>query len=298
MAEPHFIAVFDSGIGGLSILAEIRRLLPEVAVVTVADTAAFPYGDLPDEELIFRVEAIMDALTQVAPPDLAVIACNTASTIVLEPLRRKFSFPFVGCVPPVKPAGTLPRMNSVGASPRRDAIGLLATPATVGRAYTDALIRDFAGDSPVIRIGAPRLARLAEEALRGRPVPAGVIREELADFFDAQGHCLVDRVVLGCTHYPFLLPELTAALPAGVLWLDSGEAIARRVRQLLAEAPTSAPREAPLLAETALFTQEGDDLAALKPLLKDLGFKQSGVLSFPRGADVAGPLGTLTEIGT
>jgi glutamate racemase len=287
MAGSHFIAVFDSGIGGLSILAEIRRLLPEVAVVSVADTAAFPYGDLPDEELIFRVGVIMAVLAEVAPPDLAVIACNTASTIVLEPLRRKFSFPFVGCVPPVKPAGALPQLG---------AIGLLATPATAGRAYTDALIRDFAGDSPVIRIGAPRLARLAEEALRGKPVPAGVIREELADFFDAQGHCLVDRVVLGCTHYPFLLPELTAALPAGVLWLDSGEAIARRVRQLLAEAPASAPREAPLLAETALFTQEGDDLAALKPLLKDLGFKQSGVLPFPRGTGVAGPIQTLKPL--
>jgi glutamate racemase len=95
-----------------------------------------------------------------------------------------------------------------------------------------------------------------------------------------------------------LLPELTAALPAGVLWLDSGEAIARRVRQLLAEAPDSAPREAPLLAETALFTQEGDDLTALKPLLKNLDFKQSGILPFPRGADVAGPIEGLGLICT
>ena len=289
MAGPHYIAVFDSGIGGLSILAEIRRLLPEVAVVSVADTAAFPYGDLPDEELIFRVEAIMAALAEVAPPDLAVIACNTASTIVLEPLRRRFSFPFVGCVPPVKPAGAVPRAG---------AIGLLATPATVGRAYTDGLIRDFAGDSPVIRIGAPRLAHLAEETLRGRRAPPEVIREELADFFDAEGRCLVDRVVLGCTHYPFLLPELTAALPAGVLWLDSGEAIARRVRQLLAEAPDHTPREAPPLAETALFTREAGDLGALMPLLKELGFRQSGVLSFPRGAGVAGPVEALTAICT
>ena len=310
MAGPHFIVVFDSGIGGLSILAEIRRLLPEVAVVTLADTAAFPYGDLPDEELRHRVEAAIAALDAVAPPDLAVIACNTASTIVLEPLRARFAFPVVGCVPPVKPAGAATPQNGKGAARNgrmsipptsmsgASAIGLLATPATVGRAYTDGLIRDFAGDSAVIRIGAPRLAALAEETLRGRRAPPEVIREELAGFFDADGNCLVDRVVLGCTHYPFLLPELTAALPAGVLWLDSGEAIARRVRQLLAEMPAREKSDLPELAETALFTKEASDLADLNPVLRNLGFRRSGVLRFPRGAETAGPIERLAALYT
>jgi len=250
-------------------------------VVYLADTAAFPYGGLPDGELIGRVATIMAAIDAVAPPDLAVIACNTASTLVLAPLRARFRFPFVGCVPPVKPAGAAPK--------RAKAIGLLATPATVGRAYTDNLIRDFAGESPVIRIGAPRLAGLAEAALRGRPLPPGAVREELAAFFDAEGNCLVDRVVLGCTHYPFLLPELAAALPPEVLWLDSGEAIARRVRQLLAEVPPRRTENLPALAGTALFTQAAADTAELTPLLRELGFRRRGVLPFPRGAAEAGP---------
>jgi glutamate racemase len=222
----------------------------------------------------------MAALTKVAPPDLAVIACNTASTLVLEPLRARFDFPFVGCVPPVKPAG---------AAQARDgkAIGLLATPATVERPYTDNLIRAFAGDSPVIRIGAPGLARLAEAALRGRPLPPDAIREELAAFFDGAGQCLVDRVVLGCTHYPFLLPELAAALPADVLWLDSGEAIARRVRQLLAAVPERQATALPDMADSAVFTQGAADNAELAPLLRQLGFRQYGVMAFPRGADKA-----------
>ncbi len=287
MAHAPLIALFDSGLGGLSVLNHIRRALPEAAVVAVADGAAFPYGDLPEEEVIHRVTAVLARLETEGPPDLAVIACNTASTVVLDALRARFAFPIVGCVPPVKPAGTVPGKR---------AIGLLATPATVKRTYTDALIRDFAGSSEVIRLGAPNLARLAERAMRGHvPSPAD-IRAEVAEFFDRDGTCLVDRVVLGCTHYPLLLDQLKAALPGDVAWFDSGEAIARRVSHLLADRPKASSPTTHSLAHRMLFTLESDEIDSLRPFLLASGFRTSGLLTFPRGADQAGPIARLAAL--
>lgn len=287
MAHPPLIALFDSGLGGLSVLSHIRRASPEATVVAVADGAAFPYGDLPEAEVIHRVTAVLAKLETEGPPDLAVIACNTASTVVLDALRARFAFPIVGCVPPVKPAGTVPGKR---------AIGLLATPATVKRSYTDSLIRDFAGTSEVIRLGAPNLARLAEQAMRGHAPSPADIRAELAGFFKQDGTCLVDRVVLGCTHYPLLLDELEAALPADVAWFDSGQAIARRVNHLLVDRPRASSPTTHSLAHRMLFTKESDDLNSLRPFLLASGFRSSGLLSFPRGASQAGPVSQVSDL--
>lgn len=287
MAHPPLIALFDSGLGGLSVLNHIRRALPEAAVVAVADAAAFPYGDLPEAEVIHRVTAVLERLEAEGPPDLAVIACNTASTVVLDALRARFAFPIVGCVPPVKPAGTVPGKR---------AIGLLATPATVKRSYTDVLIRDFAGSSEVIRLGAPNLARLAEKAMRGHAPSPAEIRAEVAEFFDQNGTCLVDRVVLGCTHYPLLLDELMAALPDDVAWFDSGEAIARRVSHLLADRSKASSVDHQPLAHRMLFTQESGNIDRLRPFLLASGFRTSGLLTFPRGARKAGEIAMIAAL--
>jgi glutamate racemase len=252
-ARPRLI-VFDSGIGGLSILEEIRRTVPEAAVAYVADNAGFPYGNLPDAVLIDRIEAVLRALLALTPADAVVVACNTASTIALPAVRARFALPFVGCVPAIKPAAALSRTG---------AIGLLATPATVRRPYTSDLIDRFAPDCRVVRVGAARLAALAEGKLRGRPVDPAILREETADLF-APDPRPVDVVVLGCTHYPFLVEDLRAVAPPGVRWLDSGAAVARRTRDVLAALPAFAGAGTVLPDDVAIFTAppEGEDRLA------------------------------------
>lgn len=223
------LAVFDSGLGGLTVLAAIRRALPGVAVTYVADSAAFPYGPRPEAEVRARVVAVVgavlaDAAARDAPVDAVVIACNTASTAALEALRAAFpDVPFVGTVPAIKPAAEATRSG---------VIGLLATPGTVDRPYIDALAARFAAGRTLVRVGAPRLAALAEGKLRGTAPPVGAVAAEIAPLFDAPG---LDVVVLGCTHYPLLRPELQAAAPWPVAWLDSADAVARQAGRVLVD---------------------------------------------------------------
>lgn len=222
MMRPR-VLVFDSGFGGLSIAACLRRRLPGVDLVYVADTAFFPYGDQSSETVIGRSVDLIARPSRFAHVDLVVVACNTASTVVLPQLRSQFNAPVVGVVPAIKPAAKL-------TSNRR--IGILATPATIRRPYTDALIREFAPDCDVTRVGSPLLVRWAEARVAGNPVPRDELRDVLQPFADAD----VDTVVLGCTHYPLLIEELRETLPDVAHWVDSGEAIARRVAFLLKHA--------------------------------------------------------------
>ena len=154
--------VFDSGLGGLTVLRELARARPDLVLVYAADDAAFPYGRLGDGELVDRVCKVMERLIAEVKPDLVVIACNTASTLVLPVLRARFAIPFVGTVPAIKPACERSKTKRVS---------VLATPGTVRRDYTQELIREFAGDCKVTLVGSERLASLAESALRGRRWP-------------------------------------------------------------------------------------------------------------------------------
>lgn len=219
------VVVFDSGLGGLTVLEAIRRALPGVAVTYVADNAAFPYGPLSEATVSARVLAVIGTLLAREPVDAVVIACNTASTAALAALRTAFpAMPFVGTVPALKPAAQATRSG---------VIGLLATPGTVHRPYIDALAAEVAGGCWVVRVGAPRLATLAEGKLRGIAPPSGAVAAEIAPLFDDP---LLDVVVLGCTHYPLLRRELIAAAPRPVLWLDSADAVARQTARVLAGA--------------------------------------------------------------
>lgn len=219
------VAVFDSGLGGLTVLAAIRRTLPGVAVTYVADNAAFPYGPLSEAAVSARVLAVIGALLAREPVDAVVIACNTASTAALAALRAAFpAMPFVGTVPALKPAAQVTRSG---------VIGLLATPGTVHRPYIDALAADVAAGCRVVRVGAALLATLAEGKLRGVAPPPGAVAAEIAPLF---GDPLMDVVVLGCTHYPLLRPELIAAAPRPVPWLDSADAVARQAARVIAGA--------------------------------------------------------------
>ncbi|WP_111497502.1 glutamate racemase [Marinobacter bohaiensis] len=222
MSTPR-VLVFDSGVGGLSIAACLHAAMPSVSLTYLADTAGFPYGDQSEETVIARCVALIERLMAQEPVDLVVVACNTASTVVLPALRERLQVPVVGVVPAIKPAAAL-------SENRR--LGVLATPATVRRPYTEDLIQRFAADCEIVRVGHPGLVRWAEAKVGGRPVPLAELAEAVRPLADAG----VDTVVLGCTHYPLIRDELVQVLPEVRHWVDSGDAIARRVHYLLDEA--------------------------------------------------------------
>jgi len=228
VADAPTILVFDSGVGGLTVFREIVKARPDAAYVYLADDAGFPYGDQPEAALIPRIIAVIGKAIAEHKPDLVVIACNTASTLALAELRAKFSVPFVGTVPAIKPAC---------AQSRSKRIAVLGTQATVSREYTHALIRQFAAGCDVALVGSSHLAAYAEAELAGQPVADAAIKAEIAGCFsEAQGR-RTDTVVLACTHYPLLLKRLKANAPWPVDWLDPAPAIARRVADLLRDVP-------------------------------------------------------------
>lgn len=216
------VLVFDSGVGGLSVAACIHRALPGVELVYLADNAGFPYGGQPEPVVISRSCALIGECLRQFPCDVIVVACNTASTVVLPHLRAMTPVPVVGVVPAVKPAAAC----SVN---RR--IGLLATPATIQRRYLNELIAEFAQDCEIVRVGHPGLVCWAEQRVQGIEPPQAALDEAMMPLREAA----VDTVVLGCTHYPLLLPWLRKSLPQVTTWVESGEAIARRVGHLLAQ---------------------------------------------------------------
>lgn len=218
------ILVFDSGLGGLSVLRELVRARPDARFAYAADDAGFPYGGWEEGPLVARIVAVMDRLVAQLAPDAVVIACSTASTLVLPALRARYAIPFVGTVPAVKPA------CEASVSKR---ISVLATPGTVKRDYTQALIRDFAGACRVTLVGSPRLAPLAEAALSGAPVSDADFAAELAPAFVTEEGERTDTVVLACTHYPLVRDRLERVAPWPVRWVDPAPAIARRVVSLV-----------------------------------------------------------------
>src|SRR3984885_9571419 len=227
MPARQTILVFDSGLGGLTVLREIVRTRPDAHYVYVADDAFFPYGHHNEERIIARVVPLIGELIASHAPDLVVIACNTASTLVMSHLRSAYTTPFVGTVPAIKPAC---------ASSRTKRVSVLGTKGTVKREYTQALIRDFGGGCQVTLVGAADLAALAEAALSGVEVSDVAISAEIAPCFVGAGDdasARTDTVVLACTHYPLLMDRLVRLAPWPVDWIDPAPAIARRVVNLL-----------------------------------------------------------------
>src|SRR6202167_3770291 len=231
MAERKTILIFDSGLGGLTVYREVAARA-DADFLYVADDAAFPYGALAEPALISRVVALMDELIAAHRPDLVVIACNTASTIVLAALRKKFTVPFVGTVPAIKPA-------CAGSVTKR--VSVLGTEATVKREYTRALIRDYAQDCAVTLVGAKRLATYAEAEIAGTPVGDPLISSEIEPCFRDDG-VRTDTVVLACTHYPLLIERFSRLAPWPVAFVDPAPAIARRVGDLLGPSPSVSGR--------------------------------------------------------
>jgi glutamate racemase len=227
VSAPPTILVFDSGLGGLTVLREIVNARPDAHYVYVADDAFFPYGHHGEDQIIARVVPLIGELIEAHAPDLVVIACNTASTLVMSQLRGAYKVPFVGTVPAIKPAC---------AKSKTKRVSVLGTRGTVKREYTKALIRDFAQGCEVTLVGSGELASLAEAALSGNEVIDREIAAELAPCFvgdSKDSSARTDTVVLACTHYPLLMDRLVRLAPWPVDWIDPAPAIARRVADLL-----------------------------------------------------------------
>jgi len=253
------VLVFDSGIGGLSIAGCIHQALPSVKLVYLADSAGFPYGGQPESVVVERSKRLIGEALDTFPCDIVVVACNTASTVVLPALRAMTDTPVIGVVPAIKPAAALSKNRR---------IGLLATPATVTRPYLAELIEVHASDCLVEGIGHPDLVRWIEGTLSGEKLPWEELSQALQVFRDVG----VDTVVLGCTHYPLVMPLLKELLPEVSHWVDSGEAIARRVVWLLEQAgldPAGFSDSSNCPLEQVLFT--GQLPAGLENFLSDLG---------------------------
>ncbi len=218
------IVIYDSGVGGLSIYQDVVSQCSNHEFVFVSDNQAFPYGTKAEPELVKRVLAVSQTIAERYHPDVLVVACNTASTVVLPLLRQKFDFDVVGVVPAIKPAAQLSQTKT---------IGLLATPATVNRDYTKNLIAQFAADCELISLGSSELVQLAEDKLYGKAIDYDQLATILEPVFKVDR---LDTLILACTHFPLLrteIEQLAAASGKSIRLVDSGPAIARRVQQLL-----------------------------------------------------------------
>jgi glutamate racemase len=268
MKQHPTVLVFDSGLGGLTVFREAVKARPDARFVYAADDAAFPYGRFDEASLVTRILSVMERLIGRFAPDLVVVACNTASTIALPALRARFAVPFVGTVPAVKPAAELSQTR---------VISVLGTPGTVKREYTAALIREFAADCAVTLVGAPRLAALAEAALRGEAVPDAAFAAEIAPCFVERDGRRTDVVTLSCTHYPLVRDRLEKLAPWPVQWIDPAPAIARRMASLIAAPVAGDP------APQALAVFTGGQMAdgGLEPVMKQFGLAQIEIDPLP-----------------
>ena len=253
------ILFFDSGVGGLSVLRPTLALLPHAPIVYATDHKGLPYGEKSEAEVATRVSALLGRLVERVRPRLAVIACNTASTIALAHVRAALDTPFVGTVPAIKPAALASKTR---------VIGVLGTAATVRQPYVDRLAIEFGADCTILRHGAPELVHAAEAKLAGEPVDPDVVAHAIAGLTAQPTGDRIDTIVLACTHFPLLANELQAAAGSHVTLLDGGAGIARRIAHLTQGQawPTSTP------SRTIIANGGLDQVAAVFPNFAALGF--------------------------
>lgn len=259
------ILLFDSGVGGLSVLAELRKALPDAPVIYAADNGGLPYGTKSEAEVAARVCGLLGRMSERYRPRLICIACNTASTIALAMVRDVLNVPIVGTVPAIKPAAELTRTGS---------IGLLGTAATIRQPYVDRLAAEHAADKRLLKFAASELVGAAEAKLRGQPVDPAVYARAAAGLREQAGGEAIDTVVLACTHFPLVQDELAEAFGSQVRFVDGAAGIARRIVHLTKDQKFTRSRP-----DFALFTKADADLNELAPALIGFGLKSIEVLT-------------------
>lgn len=226
------ILVFDSGVGGLSILSELRQQLPSAHIEYLMDSELFPYGNRDDELLAERIISLCCQAVEQLSPNCLILACNTASTLALNLLREQLTIPVVGVVPAIKVAAEACQKAQI------KTFGLLATRATVQREYTQKLIDEFANNYQVIRYGSQPLVSMAEEFIAGR-LNMHELYEHLNPWLKA--HPQMQHIVLGCTHFPLLREQLEELWP-NKTWIDSGRAVAKQCARVFSGNQGSLPK--------------------------------------------------------
>ncbi|HKK65847.1 MAG TPA: glutamate racemase [Clostridia bacterium] len=218
------IAVFDSGVGGLPYLEQLKKYAPAEDFVYFADRGNFPYGEQEDAVLRNLIVQSVGKFIDATDPKLMLIACNTASVVALEELRRQFTIPFIGVVPAVKPAAKLSKQR---------AIGVLATRRTVEDPYTEDLIRRFAADCKVVRYAGVEIVQLVElNYFSSTDEERAAVLQPAVDFFSSQA---VDALVVGCTHFIFVEELLHKMLMGSVEIIDSREGVAQQALRIMKE---------------------------------------------------------------
>ena len=271
MTSPR-ILLFDSGMGGLTVARAVAKQLPEAHLIYSADNAGFPYGAWKEKPLVERIRNVIGKLIDRAKPDVVVVACNTASTIAIGDLRAAFSVPFVGTVPAIKPAAAMTKSGI---------IGVLATPGTVNREYTHSLIHTYAYHCKVFLHGAPRLAEIAEQKLRGHAVDMAELADEVAPVFRKRDGGKTDVVVLGCTHYPLLVDEIRQVAPWEVNFIDPSGAIARRVADVVEETALKGPDPKAPAHGTVLLTAARSESSETLMAYAGMGFPKHEIVDLP-----------------
>lgn len=257
------ILFFDSGVGGFSVYSEVKSLLPDCHYLYCFDNAFFPYSERSEEILTDRVVKICKTIDMRYPLDLIVIACNTASTVVLPSLRQTFSIPIVGTVPAIKPAAIVSQTKH---------IGLLATKGTVKREYVNSLITQYASNCHVERLGSTILPEIAEQKIRGHSVDLLLLKNELRAWQRIND---LDTVILGCTHFPLIKKEIQMCLPQVKNFLDPGYAIAKRVKSLLENIKVRSKNEK---NNRIFYTQHFNFEQQFHQVLNRWGFDESELL--------------------
>ncbi|MFZ5547539.1 MAG: glutamate racemase [Pseudomonadota bacterium] len=252
-SSPSSLGVFDSGVGGLSVLAALRRQMPGHPLLYMADSAHAPYGDRDTPHVLRRSQRIVEHLVGHGAR-LVVVACNTATALAIDQLRRDFpEVEFVGVEPGVKPA-------ALASTTKR--IAVMATPATLASPRYADLVARHAPGCDVHPVPCAGLAAAIEQGEAGRDEV-----ERLLDRYCAPLNMLgADTVVLGCTHYPFVAERIASRLQPGIVLLDTADAVARRAATLLGQPAIPCARPAPLHLQTT-----GDPVLLTRMALVGLG---------------------------
>lgn len=214
------IGVFDSGVGGLSVLIELKRLLPKENFVFLADQLYVPYGEKNKKDLIKLAYKITDYLVNHHNIKMMVVACNTSTCSSIDEVRKKYSFPIVGTVPAIKPATEKTKTGTVA---------IISTPSTSKSIVLKNLIKKYCQNVNVLNIGCKNLENMVEEGELDGPEVRKLLIKYLKRIKNSDSDCLV----LGCTHYPFLKRHIRKILGSRVKLIDGNKAIARRTGILL-----------------------------------------------------------------